>query len=485
MSNKKMNFVFFFPDEMRADALHCYGDQTVRTPHYDRLCQQGVTFDQCHVQNPVCSPSRCTMATGRYPHCEGHRSLWNLLKENEVNLFRCLKESGYDVRIYGKNDLFSKDAAPLGCDEMIVAQDTFSSPIRPVAERGEKGYYNFLYQPPEGTIQDTADYKSVERGIQFLRSHTENDKPFFLFLPLMYPHCPYTVPEPYYSLYTNHASSFSLRPPCSQKPSYHELIRTYRETDSESCHKIRAIYAGMISFTDMLLGRVLDALQECGLDNQTTVIAASDHGDYAGDYGLVEKWPSGCEDVLTHVPLIVRTPGAAVGHRVKECVALFDIMPTVLELAGIQPPEQIFAHSLVPCLYGNPGDPFRTVYCEGGYSATERQCTEGTDKPSTSWMKNSANIYYPKYLQQKKHPNSVERTVMMRNSQFKLVYRTSQENELYDLSSDPLELHNIYGDPLYENIRLKMESHLLSWYLATSDAVPLHEDARITRDIIK
>ena len=89
-----LNYVFFFPDEMRAESLRCYGNKQIETPNYDRLARQGVRFEQCHVQNPVCSPSRCCLFTGQYVHTAGHRTLWNLLKPYEHNLLHYFKEAG-------------------------------------------------------------------------------------------------------------------------------------------------------------------------------------------------------------------------------------------------------------------------------------------------------------------------------------------------------------------------------------------------------
>ena len=95
------------------------------------------------------------------------------------------------------------------------------------------------------------------------------------------------------------------------------------------------MYLGSITYSDFLFGLLLAALDDAQLADSTTVAVWADHGDYAGDYGLVEKWPSGLEDVLTRVPLLVRTPGGAKGHVVAEPVQLFDIVPTFLDLAGI------------------------------------------------------------------------------------------------------------------------------------------------------
>ncbi len=132
--------------------------------------------------------------------------------------------------------------------------------------------------------------------------------------------------------------------------------------------KIQAVYLGMTGFIDELLGRLLNTLEDAGLAGSTTVSFFSDHGDYAGDYGLVEKWPSACEDIITRVPLVVRTPGGKAGHVVDEPVELFDIMATTLEQAGIEAQHTHFARSYADQLQGAPGDPERIAYTEGGYA---------------------------------------------------------------------------------------------------------------------
>src|SRR5579859_4483117 len=139
------NIVLFNPDEWRADCAGCYGDPIVRTPNLDRLASEGVCFDQCHAQHPVCSPSRCAFVTGWYPHVRGHRTLWHLLRPDEPNLFRYLTEAGYDVRWYGKNDL--------------LAPESFGGSVTEAGDRGRRGslsspwptddprYYSFLFNP--------------------------------------------------------------------------------------------------------------------------------------------------------------------------------------------------------------------------------------------------------------------------------------------------------------------------------------------------
>ncbi len=107
------NLIFFMPDELRAESLACYGHPLVKTPHFDRVAAEGVRFEQCHVQNTVCGPSRCSLMTGWPVHVRGHRSLYYDLHPDEPNLLRYLKDGGYDVYWYGKNDLLAPDAFPL------------------------------------------------------------------------------------------------------------------------------------------------------------------------------------------------------------------------------------------------------------------------------------------------------------------------------------------------------------------------------------
>ncbi len=115
--SKPPNYVFFMPDEMRAESLACYGHPLAKTPNFDRLAKEGVRWDQCHVQNPVCAPSRCSLMTGWPVHVRGHRSLYYQLHPDEPNLLRYLKESGYDVYFFGKNDLLSPESFPLSVTE--------------------------------------------------------------------------------------------------------------------------------------------------------------------------------------------------------------------------------------------------------------------------------------------------------------------------------------------------------------------------------
>mgnify|MGYP001182330000 FL=1 len=490
----RMNFVFFFPDEMRASSVSCYGNKVVKMPSFDRLAREGVRFENCIVQNPVCSPSRCSLMTGLYVHNLGHRTLWHLLRPHEPSLFRYLKNAGYEIRWYGKNDLYSQKYLEEICDDIDEKRSGYKTPTsrRTGLVHGGKNpytmadprYYSFLFEPIEHDGGEILLEGNIARAIDFLESRKRDDKPFMLYLPISLPHPPYNALEEFHNMYDPDTLLEEIIGPeeVSGRPSYVELIRKYRNLDKLDRRffaRIYAVYLGMNSYVDLMLGQLLDALDKVGLSDNTTFIVSSDHGDWAGDYGLVEKWPNAMDDDMVRVPLLIKTPGNKAGHVVKEQVELFDIMATVLELAGIKAEHTHFAQSLVPQLSGAPGDPDRAAFCEGGYDVHEPNCFEGYPRGGkTENLMDPAHIYYPKALQQQEQPRSVCRTTMIRTLNYKLIKRTSGENELYDLKNDPKELRNIYNDPESEKIKLELEAKMLDWYIRTSDVVPLDDDPR-------
>jgi choline-sulfatase len=263
------------------------------------------------------------------------------------------------------------------------------------------------------------------------------------------------------------------------KPDYVDRIRSYRrldEQDDAEFRKIMAVYLGMVAYVDHMLGLLLDALEETGLDAETAVFAFSDHGDWAGDYGLVEKWPSALDDCLTRIPMVVKAPGNTAGHVVREPIECFDIMPTTLELAGVPAAHTHHARSMIPQLRGAPGDPDRAVFAEGGYDRHEPHCFEG--KPADGVAADPNAIYYPKAMQQQEHPLSVCRAAMIRTGTHKLVRRPDGRHELYDLVADPLECNNAYGDPDLQSVRAELLERMLDWYIHTADVVPHDADPR-------
>lgn len=475
------NLILFMPDEMRADALSCYGNPITHTPNFDKLASEGTRFANCFVQFPVCGASRCSLLTGWPTSVRGHRSLFYFLRPNEPNMFRYLREAGYDVFWYGKNDAL---AAESFYDS--VTMWNYPAPPPPVktgrhrnishSVKPHTGPHTFMPDTfigqERGDRRSTPDYAHLQAAIRILE-RKEADRPFCIFLPLSYPHPPYSSPDGFHDLYSP-ADIQGLRPRnLPRKPSYISGIRKDYGLDNEpddTFRKVRALYYGMVSYSDWLMGELLEALERTNHDRDTAMFLLSDHGDYAGDYGLVEKWPSGLEDTLTHVPLVARVPGGVKGHSSDNMVELFDVMATCLDLAHTQARHTHFARSLMPQIQGGSGDPTRAAFSEGGYNTYEPQCFEDNQQPGT--------LYYPKSLLQTSQPETISRVAMVRTHDYKLISRPQGQSELYIYKDDPQELHNRFGDRSVADIQCELQQNLLHWYINTTGIAPFDKDQR-------
>jgi len=466
-----VNYILFYPDEMRAESLGCYGHPLVQTPNIDRLAQEGTLFENNYSQHPVCVASRCALVTGWYPHVMGYRTLRYFVDETKPNFIRQLRRAGYATCLAHKNHVFTDEAMKESFDEEVSVP--WFGGARMDAEPGCDLYDMIFDASPDEAEPQQADSIAVAGGIDFMRRQVAAGKPFFLFQSLIMPHPPYTIIRKFYDMYDPADVDIRSLSWLEGKPEFYKLIRHYRKMEmreEELLRRMNAIYLGMNSYIDMLLGRVVDALKELGVYDDTTIILCADHGDWAGDAGLVEKWPSAMDDMLTRVPLIIRRPGCPGGQRVKELTQSIDIFPTIFDCENLQIPWDQFGISLKPQLEGAPGDPDRIVWCEGGYDTREPQCFEG-GAWSAMFMKPGA-IYYPKMIQQQEIPESVCRTVMLREKRYKLNIRTNGEHELYDMLEDPQEYRNLYSDPACAGIISELREKMLLWMINTSDVVP-------------
>lgn len=470
----KTNLVIFMPDELRADALACYGNPVCKTPNFDTLAKQGTRFANTHVQFPVCGASRCSMLTGWNTSVRGHRSLYYFLRPEEPNLFRYLKQAGYDVFWYGKNDALAAQCFYDSVTEWsekgnLQVPGLFGRPgIGPTGET--PGSYSFLF-PPIDDRKKTIDYSLLRAAMDILE-RKETERPFCLFIPVLQPHAPYSAPADFHNLYN--ASDVDVVPAgLPKKPNFHAEMRSSYGLDKLSTatlRKIKATYYGQVSYTDWLLGELLEALERTHHSKDTTVITLSDHGDYAGDYGLVEKWPSGLEDCLTHVPMIIRTPGGAEGHTVEEVNELYDMMQTCIDLASTHTNHTHFARSLVPQLMGAKGDPERCAFAEGGYNVYEPQCYEPADF--------NVGPYKKKVELQNQKPETVCRSSMVRTASHKLILRANGEHELYHNAKDPGEQKNLYNDAGVRAVQAELEHKLAMHFMNTTGVAPKDKDER-------
>jgi choline-sulfatase len=310
------------------------------------------------------------------------------------------------------------------------------------------------------------DDRILASAKHYLQSQPKS--PFCLYTALTLPHTPYCVEEPYFSTVSRAAMTDIIPAKLEDKPHFmRELYRRYgmAQLTDEDYREIRATYYGMIVKLDHVFGQLIAELKAKGLYENTMVVFMSDHGDYAGDYGLPEKWPTGFQDVLLHTPLIVKFPGNThAGEKIDAFTQSIDVFPTVLEAAQVNTPYTHFGQSLLPLSKGAAGRD--AVFATGGYDPREPQCFEtGVDSPDDPFM----GQYYEKMKLQQEDPTTVARTAMVRTQEWKLVIRTAGKDELYHLSEDPQELINRIDDHALIPLVQQLKDQLLTWYLRTSD----------------
>jgi arylsulfatase A-like enzyme len=470
---KHPNIVLFMPETLRADSVFGPQENRAITPHIDAIGDAGVRFERCYAQYSVCSPSRCSMFTGLYPHTAGRRTLGTLIREHEHNLFRDLRDAGYETIVIGKNDMMFPDAARESFDRWGCR--TKADPKHAGGydrEEGDRLFYSFLHGrtgDDDGTCHD-GDWANLQDMLDYLDE--DHDKPFCVLMAGSYAHPPYMAPEPFYSMYDRSKMPAPLETDTDRKRRYvrmiHEEYGLDQVTDAEWA-EIRAVYFAMVSRADDDLGQIVAKLKERELWDETAVLCFSDHGDFCGDYGLVEKWFSACEDAILRVPLVMRVPGMeATGSR-QALVEMVDLYPTVLEIAGVSDAHYHFGKSVLGLCDPAATDEHRpAAFSEGGHNIDEDYIHDiATDY---------GGVYYHKHHLWQVDPVVIGKAWMVRDERFKFVYCPDEFDELYDMQVDPGETVNLADAPEHADTVLRMKGMLLEWLSRTTDQIP--EDER-------
>ena len=464
------NIVIFTADEMRGDCISIGGEvnSVIKTPNIDELAEDGAVFTNCFTVNPVCVPSRIAMFTGQYVHSSGHRSLYQLLQSHEENLFKFLKEKGYDVIYIGRNDTLSKEAFKSSVTKRISTRFASKFKTNPYP-KDHKFRKSFYYGERTKEESEDRDYNVIRKTIQYL--DTSPNKPVCLFIGLSFPHPPYTVEEPFFSMYNRKDVPHPIPVKLDDKPEFMKLIHQrygLNNLSEEDFQEIRATYYGMISKVDAQFGQVIGKLKEIREYDNSAIFFFSDHGDFLGDYGLTEKWPIAFQDSLVKIPLVFKLPGnyQLKNHKFDQLIENIDIFPTILELAQIDTKYTHFGKSLIPIVNKEREDHRKFVFCEGGYNPREPQCFEMVFKNPDAL---GIGIYYDKTNIPEEDRTTVARSVMIRNKEWKLIIRDKGREELYNLTNDPDELENLIDKDEYSNVKSELKEQILRWYLRTSD----------------
>lgn len=483
----KPNYVIFMPDQLRYDSLSCTteGKAEVRTPNIDAFRRRGTLFTNCFTQASVCSQSRCSMFTGCYPHVSGHRSLENLIKPWEPNIFRSMKDNGYHIACLApRGDTFAPTVTELSVTEYGFLE---TPEFMPKFGRGNKeeldkeNVWGRLFYRGLRNANEALDYdETVVRSALRWLDCPPKDKPWVLFMPLIFPHCPFQVEEPYFSMYDRSQMAGIVSKPKNKtgyEPRYMNTIRerygTGRATE-DMWKEIKATYYGMITRLDDQFGRVVKKVESLGLWKDTVTMFFTDHGEYLGDHGLIEKWPSGLSETLVREPLIIGGAGLPEGKTVNPMTEMVDLVPTMLELSGI---GEHFPHngkSWIPVLVHDLKEHKKYAFSEGGFLTSEEPLLEQAPYP-----------YDVKAGLQHEDTTLVGKAISLRDERYAYIYRLYEPAELYDRVADPHEMHNLAAEPEHRDLVAKYEKEVLRWLMEGSDFLPWEKDTRFPQVDLK
>lgn len=461
------NIFIFMVDQQRYDACGCFGSQICRTPHLDRLAQQGMKFTNAFASVPLCTPTRASFWSGLWP--SHHGVLINTHWKNPVTkprldretpiLSELFKDAGYATAHFGKWHVGpDSEMAERGFDH-VVTRDDFQADLKArnvqpqVRDKITRDYIRKEYTYTGITSAEGEDFLEIwlcRRAEEWLRSqvetsdgHDSSGQPFFCCISTPGPHPGYVIPESWADVYN--PAEMPLWPnthdDLATKPSVHRIFRdvvtqsgSVSDTEWQTCI---ARYNAFVTLIDQELGRMLDLLDELDVTDNTLVLFVSDHGDLIGAHGLFDKGPFMYDEQL-HIPLVARWPGVIPQDQTSDAMVTFlDLMPTLAEAAVLPLPKPIDGRSLLPFLRGEsvpswPDD----IYCQ----------------------------YYGEAL-------SYYSIRTVRTERYKYVYYPLDVDELYDLETDPWEMDNLVDAPGAGPILAEMKERLAVWMERAEDVM--------------
>lgn len=438
----KPNVLFIMSDDLNT-ALSGFGHEQCKTPNLDRLAERGIRFENMHCQYPVCGASRASIMSGLYPYT-------NLTLENEgslrgsmpnvVTLSQAFRRAGYYAARVSKiyhmgipNEIIAGTAErddPFSWDEAIniTAPEQHAPGESTNWSPKDMSSQNFTGVMAAGDDSVHADAMAADRAIEILDK--VGSEPFFLAVGFVRPHVPLVAPKVYFDQYDRKSMKAPIVPE-NDLEDVPAIIRDYKRNSTTygvrpELHQglLQAYYAS-VSFMDAQVGRLLDALQDKGLANNTIVVFTSDHGYLLGHHHKFQK--QHLFEEATRVPFILSVPWLSDGHgtRTNKLTELIDLYPTLTDLAHLPTPETLQGTSLKPLMLNHDSPDWRkdevfTISRNGGESL---------------------------------------RTYEWRYTQWGF---GEQGTELYDLKKDPGEFTNQANNPEYSSVLEMMQQRLLA-----------------------
>jgi arylsulfatase A-like enzyme len=488
------NILFIMCDQLRADYLSCNGHATLETPHIDSLAARGVNFSRAYCQSPVCGPSRMSFYTGRYMFCHG--ATWNNvpLAVGEWTMGDYLRPLGLRTVLVGKTHMRADDAGmarlhidPASPRGVLVRQcgfepyerddglhpDQIADPnlaynhyLRQRGYASDNPWHDFAnaVEGPNGEVlsgwymrnahlparvaeADSETAYMTNRAMECIRE--VGDQPWCLHLSYIKPHWPYIAPAPYRDLYGPHHVIPANRHD-DERATPHPVVAAFMQHEEsqnfqrdEVRQQVIPAYMALVKQIDDHIGRLLRFLDRQGRLADTMIVFTSDHGDYLGDHWLGEK--ELFHDESARLPFIVYDPDAAAdatrGTTDDRLVEAIDVLPTFLDtLGGDLHPHRLEGRSLVPLLRpGGSAVRWRdAAFSELDYAFRHARLALGL-APHES------------------------RAFMVRTAAWKYVHYEHFRPQLFDLTHDPQEVHDLGESPDHATIRAELHERLFAW----------------------
>jgi arylsulfatase A-like enzyme len=424
--NEMSNLLVIHCDELNFRKLGCYGDKIVDTPNIDFLAENGARCTGYYATSPVCTPSRGSFVTGRYPQ---HHQAWtnNLpLGEDEITFAEVLAKAGYITGYAGKWHLGGEDKPGWAPKGKFGFQDN--------RYMFNRGHWKRLEDTPEGPLSH--DYKIMgdeesyttdwltTKTIEFIEEH--KGKPFCHMLSLPDPHGPNTVRAPYDTMFKEEEISI---PETFRAEDAISRGRKHKINDEAKLRKIMSQYYGMIKCIDDNLGRILDALRKHELLEDTMIVFTADHGDMCGEYGRLDKGVP--YDGSAKIPFILYHPQrVAPGQVLPQAMGCVDSMPTILSLLGAAIPQAV-----------------------QGRDASGLFTGESDAWDDVAFIRHARGQW-----------------IAVANSRYKLV-KTHAGEWLFDLRDDPFEMKNIIDDQEHQPAAVVLRQKLAAYCEEFDDGV--------------
>jgi len=440
-SREPRQVVLILGESVRQDMLNCYRSTGLKTPNLDRLAAEGMRFERAYNCQPVCSPARSALWTGLYPHTNGVWGNSMPLADTAHTIGQRLHDRFIETALIGKwhldgTDYFGSGRPPAGWDpaHWYDMRDYLMelTPEDRVRSRDPK-----TGNDPTWTAEMCFGHRITNRAIEFLADQQERD--FLLCVCYDEPHGPCLCPKEYSDMYANYQfpSSPNVEDSLNGKPA-EQRIWAGKNLDAPSRPIVAKQFFGSHTFIDAEIGRLLDEVEKKAPN--ALIIYTSDHGVFLNSHRLADKGPA-MYDEITRVPFIVRWPGHTPRNSVNEhLVSHIDVAGTLMEFWGLEVPKTLEGGSVLAAFQDIHAPTRNEVFMEWGRYEVDHDGFGG---------------YQP--------------IRCICDGRYKLSIHLMTSDELYDLESDPGEMHNLIDSPALAAVRNRLHDQLLEWMNTSRD----------------